>query len=210
MITLIAGTFAYFSPKGVAINPLKMGMSPNRGNNVLDPGVEDSSTKKIQELNVTTGNGGLEIHQEVDELIQEKSKLEDQIKDEQVVLDNTKKQIVDLKAHLDGKNDQDLLKLKYLTKAMEDQQRLLVVHGEQLLTLNDQIKKNRQLQSQQRDMVNLNTQSSLDALEQRNDDLLKRNQDVIANDRQKAQDQQWINQQRQADQMQRIRDLQNR
>jgi ElaB/YqjD/DUF883 family membrane-anchored ribosome-binding protein len=65
------------------------------------------------------------------------------------------------------KGGQDILKLKALASEMQDEQRLLVAHGQQLLVLNDQLTKNRQWIADQVDLSNINNETSLNALQQR-------------------------------------------
>ncbi len=203
ILTLIAGLFAYFIPRQPPMNPLKYAMDFSGFN-----GTEQSNIKKSQQLNITTDKGILKVRQEIDDIIQEQKKIEDMIKDEQQGLQDTDKQVSDLMRQEGANSGQDALRLKALGMEIQDDQRLLVVRGQALINLNNQLTQTRQLLSQQRDVVNINTESSFqslhdhnvslndqssfsfDKVKQQNDDALQRSRDSIDQERQKAQDQQ--------------------
>ncbi len=202
ILALMVGVFAYFSPKQQAISPLKVAM--DNGYNIS----EETNTKKSQQLNITTNAGIVQIQRQVDELSQEQKILMGMIDDDQQVLNNINKEISDITKQGDGKSGIDLLRLKALGLELQNDRRLLVAHGLQLIALKDQLNKKRQMLAEERDLVNINTASSLQSLQQHNsllndqsaiffervkqqsNDFLQRIQDLIDEDRQKVKDQQ--------------------
>ena len=65
-------------------------------------------------------------------------------------------------------NDKDLLSIEALSSDIQNQERLLVQHGQYLLTLNDQLAANRKMVAQKVDISKINTDASLQSIEQRN------------------------------------------
>lgn len=203
IITLIVGAFAYFFPEQQAIRPLKVAMV----NSDYDT-TQESNTKKSQQLNMTTNRGIIQIHRQVDELTQEQKKLIGMVDYDQQVLNNTNQEISEITKQVNGKSAIDVLKLKALGLELQNDQRLLVAHGMQLIALNDRLNKNRQLLAEERDLVNINSESYLQLQQQYNslsndrsaffsdkvrhqsNDFLQHTQDLIDEDRQKVQDQQ--------------------
>jgi len=205
VIVFLAGIFAYFAPA-----PSPKSLIPIK--DVLDEGgfnsLESLNIKKIQELNITTSGGLTEIRNVVDDLAQEQEGLKDVIDSEQKVLTETGKEINEIASKADDKSDIDVLRLKSLSKQMKDDQRLLMVHGQSLIDLNDKLLKTRQKLSEEGDMINANNESLLrlqqqnnnllneqsstifDKVKQENNDTMQRTQDTIDEEREKAMDQQ--------------------
>jgi hypothetical protein len=165
VITLLVGAFAYFAPLQKPVNPVKF-MMDNSGYTQE----ESTNRKRTQQLNMTTSSGLIQIHKQMDDLAVVQNKFLDTIQDQQQVLQNTGKEASDimLLTQQEGeKGDKDILKLKALASEMQDEQRLLVAHGQELLVLNDQLTKSRQWIADQVDLANINNESSLNALQQR-------------------------------------------
>ncbi len=203
MIVLMLGAFAYFFPKQLVLSPLKVVMD-----NSSYETTNQTSIKKSQQLNMTTNAGFVQIHSQADELPQEQKRLMGIIDYDRLLVNNTDKEISDILKKANGKSYMDVLKLKILRMELLNDQQLLGAHGQQLIALNDQLNKNKQLLAGQRDLVNINTESSLQLLGQHNsllkdqsaiffdkvrhqsNDFLKRIQDLVEENRQKVKDQQ--------------------
>jgi len=222
-IMLIAVLYARFHQKQVALNPLT-----SVTENSFDDSATGSNLIKVQQMNVTTIGGIVAFHRRAQDLTREQKKLVDMINSEQQILNNTKKQIADISQQIKEKSGMDILQIKALGAQLQDDQQLLVAHGQALVALNGQLIKNRQLLAEEMDLVNINSQSNLNSSQdhhtslndqsavllekvaQQNNDSLRHAQDLIDEEHQKAQDQQQLSQQRVADQMQRLQDRQNR
>jgi len=201
VITLMIGAFAYFFPKQQATSPWQV-MS-DKGNYGM---MGEDITKKSQQLNITTNAGNIQINRELDDLTRQQKSLEDMIKDEQVVLDSTSKEISDISKKANAKTDLDVFRLKVLGEELQSAKRLLVEHGQQLIALNNEITKKRKLLSEQRDEVNINTDSTLQSLQghdaslndkadllfdnvkDKNNDAMQHAKELMDEARQKAQD----------------------
>jgi hypothetical protein len=174
---------------------------------------EVSDSHQFQRWNTTTNGGVMQVKKEMDELTQKHKKFADMIEEDQQALKNTNKEITDITNQAEGKSGIDILKLKALSLQMQNEQQLLVAHGQELMAINDQINKNRQLFAEQRDLVNINTDASMQALQQHSssdNDLSDKLFDKVDEAHQKAEDQQEMVQQRIADEEQRIQDKQDR
>ncbi len=203
IIALIVGAFAYFLPEQQAVSPFKVVMV-----NGDYETTEQTNTKKSQQLNMTTDRGIVQIHRQIDDLTREQKKLIGMVDYDQQVLNNTNKEISEITKQVNGKSGIDVLKLKALGRQLQNDQRLLVEHGMQLIALNDQLNKNRKLLAEERDLVNINSESYLQLLQEHNsllkdqfaiffdkvtrqsNNFLQHTQDLIEEDRQKVQDQQ--------------------
>ena len=201
VITLMIGAFAYFFPKQQATSPWQV-MSDKSNDGM----VGEDITRKSQQLNIITSAGTIQINREIDVLTRQQKSLEDMIKDEQLVLDSTNKEILDISKKANGKTDLDILKLKVLGEELQSEKRLLVEHGQQLLALNNEITKKRKLLAEQRDEVNINTDSTLQSLQghdaslndkaellfdnvkDKNNDAMQHAKELMDEARQKAQD----------------------
>ena len=201
---LMAGISAYFFPKHQAISPLKV----LTDNSYYDMAEEESNTKGFQQLNMTTNRGIVQIHRRIDDLTQEQKRLMGMISYDQQGLNDINKEIADITKQIDGKSGINFLKFKVLELELKNYQRRLVAHGLQLIALNDQLNKNRQLLAEERGLVNIYSESSLQLLQQHNslhndqssiffdkvtaqsNDFLRHTQDLIDEDRQRVQDQQ--------------------
>ena len=201
VITLMIGAFAYFFPKQQATSPWQV-MSDKRDDGMMGEDI----TKKSQQLNITTNAGNVQINREIDDLTRQQKSLEDMIKDEQVVLDSTSKEISDISKKANAKTNLDILKLKVLGQELQNEKHLLVEHGQQLIALNNEITKKRKLLSEQRDEVNINTDSTLQSLQghdaslndkadllfdnvkDKNNDAMQHAKELMDEARQKAQD----------------------
>jgi len=202
VITLMVGIFTFFSPKQQGLRPL-----PSMADKRNDEMMGETVTKESKQLSMTTNEGVVQISKEVDGLSREKKDLEDVINDEQLALDNINKEIVDISKQADRKSDSDILRLKALGQELQNEKILLVAHGRQLIALSDQLDKKRKLLAQQRDAVNINTDSTLrslkdhdvsandqaavlfDQVKDQNNDAMQHTKDLIDEERQKAQDQ---------------------
>jgi hypothetical protein len=203
VIALIAGGFYYYTPSPKSMVPMK---------DIMDDGgfnsLETLNNKKIEELNITTSRGLTQISEMVDGLAQEQEELKELIDSEKQVLNNTILQISDIakKEKADGRSDADILRLKVLMEQLQNNQRLLVSHGNALVDLNNQLMKNRQWLAEKNDLVNANNESLLrlqqqnnallndqatdifDKVKQGTDDSIQRTQDMIDDERQKTQE----------------------
>jgi hypothetical protein len=169
IITLLAGAFAYFVPKQPPLNPVGFVMDQSGYNSV-----ETLNRKHTQKLSMTTRNGLMQMRKQMDDMAQAQNKFLNMIQDQQQVLENANKDAYDVMLEvqkISGKNDHDILRLKELTSQMQDEQRLLVTNGKDLVALNDQITQGRQRISDQIDFAKVNTETSLSTLQQHYDTL---------------------------------------
>jgi hypothetical protein len=190
VITLLVGVYFYYSPSPKAMVPMADIMDDG-GFNSLDT----LSDKKIQELNITTNGGHTQISKIVDDLVQEQVELKEMIDSEKLVLNSSIQGITDItnKAKADGKSDADILKLKVLGEELQDDQRLLMAHGQTLIELNNQLMKKRQLLAEKNYLLNADKDQSaafFDKVKQENNEVFQHTQDLIDEERQKTQDQQ--------------------
>lgn len=165
IISLLAGYFAYFNPAPKPINPVKFAME-NSGYNSM----ETINRKRSQVINMTTSKGLMQVRRMMDDLSLEQDKFLDTLQDQQQILKDTNKDAHDVLLELQKQGDagrKDVLQLKALTSEMQDEQKLLVTRGHDLILLNDQLTKSRQLMSDQMDLARINTDTSLSTLQQR-------------------------------------------
>jgi hypothetical protein len=203
IFVFITGAYTYLAPPPKAMLPIK---------DVMDDGgfnsLETLNIKKIEELNVSTSGGLTQIRSVVDSLSQQEEGLQDMINSEQQVLIDTSKKIYDITKKADGKSDIDVLRLKSLGLQLQDDQRLLLAHGQSLIDLNNQLIKTRQwlalkselvvtnnetllrLQQQNNALLNVQASNLFDKVKQDNADTMQRAQDSIEEERERRQDQQ--------------------
>ena len=165
IITLLAGALAYFVPKHPIKNPVGFAMDQSGYNSM-----ETLNRKHIQQLSMTTRNGLIQIRKQMDDMAQAQNKFLDTIQDQQQVLESASKDASDIMLEaqkISGKGSNDILRLKEVTSQMQDEQRLLVAHGKDLVAINDQITQSRQWISDQIDLAKINTGASLSTLQQR-------------------------------------------
>ncbi len=214
IITILAGAFVYFSPTQKAINSIKYERSAKDAD-TFDPDETLTRTRDMK-VDMKTNGGTFQILNEIDDLSQEQKEFTDMISEEQEALRNAKYEINTI-ANKAVKNDNDFLKIKALGTQMQNEEELMVANGKQLTAVNDQLKKKRQMLTDQNDLVSMGNRSSLDSLKQHNsmvndkvsmfvDKVSQQNNDAAQHSR----DQQQDIRQHIADQQQRIRDLQNR
>jgi hypothetical protein len=111
----------------------------------------------------------MQIRRQMDDVAQAQNNFLDTLQDQQAVLENARKDANDIMLEakaVPGRNDNDILRLKDLTAQMQDEQRLLVVNGKELIALNDQITQSRQWISDQIDLDKVDTDISLSTLQQ--------------------------------------------
>jgi len=208
IITLIVGVLAYIGPKHLGM-PSSKAVVDDSDNEMTG----DSFTSKAQQWNVSTNGGVVEFNKQMDELTQKHKSLVDMIEGDHAILQNTQKEINDITSRGDGKNTMDVLRLKALGLQMQDEQDLLVAHGQELIDVNNQIGKKRQMLSDQKDLLNMNTASSIQSLQDHDSSVSDKSAtlfDKVDEEEQKAQDQQEQSRQRIEDEQQRIQDQQNR
>ena len=217
ILAVIAGLFAYFAPSQKPINPVQFMMDKSGYTSEVT-----TNTKRTQQLNMSTSRGIMEIRKQMDNLAVEQDKLLDAIKDQEQVLANANKAAANIMLEAQhGGGDKDILRLKALMDQMQDEQHLLVTHGQDLIALKNQLTKSRQWVADQIDLSNINNGNSLRDLQEHNamlkdqssdnfDQVNQHNKDLIADEKQKEEDQKSINQQRIEDQIQRLKDQQNR
>jgi hypothetical protein len=202
IFVFITGAYSYLSPPPKAVLPIK---------DVMDEGGFDSleslNIKKIEELNITTSGGLTQIRSVADSLSQQEEGLEGMINSEQQVLIDTGKKIYDITKKADGKSGIDVLRLKSLGQQLQDDQHLLMAHGQSLIELNNQLIKTRQWLAQKSELIAANNEALLhlqqqnnallndqasalfDKVKQDNNDTMQRTQDSIDEEREKMQDQ---------------------
>lgn len=132
-----------------------------------------TSERKI-ELNVTTIKGIMQIRKQLDDFAIEQNNFQDAIQDQQELLKNTSHSASDimLEAQRTSQtNKYDVLRLKSLAEEMQDRERLLVDRGQSLIALNDELKENREMMAERIEMVKINTESSMRAMQDRYDSL---------------------------------------
>jgi len=165
VIALIAGAFAYFAPLQKPISPVKF-MMDNTGYTTE----ETSNRKRIQKFNMSTNSGLMQVRRQMDDLALGQNKIMDTLQDQQQMLQDTGKNASDIILMTQQgalKGGQDVLHLQALTTEMQDEQRLLVAHGQELMELNNQLTKSRQWIADQIDLSNINNQNSFQMLEER-------------------------------------------
>lgn len=164
-IALIAGAFTYFVPAQKTIDPMKFVME---GSGI--DSVEVHNNTKTQQFNMVTSKGLIKIRSGIDNLALQQNKFLNTIRDQEHLLDNSVKDATDIIWEVKQKaltSNKDILQLQALAAEMQDQQRLLINHGHDLLVLNDQLAANRQWIVDQMDMVSINNESASQELQQR-------------------------------------------
>jgi hypothetical protein len=205
VIMIMVGAFSYFFPKHQGISHFPSQVMTDKSDDEM---TGEPVIKKSRQLNITTNAGFVQIYNQVDDLTREQKGFEDMIADEKSALNNTNKEISDILKQSNGKNDLDVLKLKALGEQLQDEKTLLVAHGQQLIALKDQLDQKRKLLAEQKDAVNLNTDSALQTLQDhnvsnnnqattlfdnvkdQNYDSIQHTKDLIEEERLKAQDSQ--------------------
>lgn len=201
IIMLLAGAFVYLFSKQHTLSPLP---AVTGSSSYETP--EVSTTKASQQLNVTMKGGIVQIHQQIDDLTQEQKKLMGMIDYDQQVLNDTSKEISDITNKVGWESIIDILRVKALELELKSDQRLLTAHGRQLTALNDQLNKKRKLLAEERNFININSESSLQSLQQHNALLNDRSAEIFDKVEQHMDDQR----QKIEDQKQRLQDQQNR
>jgi len=164
IITLLAGAFAYFAPLQKPINPVKFVMD-NSG--YTDK--ESHNRKLTQQLNMRMTNGLVQIRRKMNDFAVEQGRFIDTIQGQQELLNSTGKDASDimlLAKQGAGKASKDVLQLRALASEMQDQQRLLVARGQDLIVLNNQLTRNRQWIADQIDAANISNEDSLRTIQQ--------------------------------------------
>jgi len=165
IITLMAGAFAYYTPTQKTISPLKFLMDYSGYSSVVE-----RNQNRIQKFNISTDKGLMIIRRQMDEIAQKQNRFMEVMRDQQQVLINTAKDATDILLEAQnaaGPGNNDILRLKSLTAQMQDQQRLLLAHGQDLFVLSEQLTKSRQWVAEQVDLAKINTETSLNNLQQR-------------------------------------------
>jgi vacuolar-type H+-ATPase subunit I/STV1 len=141
-LALLAWAFVYFSPSEKAVDPMKSAME--------DSGYTSMDTlnrKRMEQLHILTEKGLTRIRGKIENLAQQQQKFLDAIQDQQQILKNTYQEASNLlmEARQRGQaSDKDLSRLKDLGASIENDQRLLVAQGKDLIALNAQLTLNRQ------------------------------------------------------------------
>jgi len=179
IITLIVGGFAYFAPPKMSLDPMRFMMDRSGYTSEVE-----TNRKKSQRLNMLTNKGLVEIRRQMDDIALKQSKFLDTVRDQQQVLKDASKQAEDimLLAQKQGQaGSKDVLQLQALATEMQDEQRLLIAHGKDMISLNDQLTKGRQWIAEQMDLVNINNDAASRELQERYDQL--KNQAAVFFDR---------------------------
>ena len=164
IMSIIVGIFVYFKPAQNTMDPLRAVMQGS-GYDTL----QVKNDARMQEYNVTTDAGLVKIHRQMDLLATQQSEFIQTVQDQQRILENTDHEIADIMDQLDGKDGKDVLQLKALALQLQDQQRLLVSRGKDLIALNDQVTRNREMIAEQMSMADVNNKSTLSTLSERYD-----------------------------------------
>jgi uncharacterized protein (DUF2164 family) len=165
MMALIAGVYFYYESSPKYISPLKYVMDYS--------GFTDLQTvnrKKTQETNVTTRAGIMQIRKQLDDLAVVQNNVFDTIQDQQQRLKTAGKDASDvlLEAKKEGGvRNKDILQLEALASQIQDERRLSVARGEDLIALNDEITQKRRWISEQIDRTNIYTGTELGLLQKR-------------------------------------------
>lgn len=162
IVALIVGAFSYYTPKH-PVTPFKF-MMENSGLKM----VEVSNRKRIQAFNITNDRGLIKIRGQMQDIALEQNRFLDTLQDQQQLLKNSSKQAADimLDAQLASeKGDKDILQLKALAMEMQNEQRLLVAHGEDLITLGNQLTQSRQWVANQIELAHIGNGTSLPDLQ---------------------------------------------
>jgi len=165
VIALLAGAFAYFAPQQKPINPVQF-MMEKTGYTAE----ETTNHKQTEQLNLTTNQGLINVHKQMDEIAFEQNKFLDSIRDQQQILKSSGKEASDIMLMAQqngGTQGTDILQLKALASEMQDEQRILIAHGQDLIALNDQLTRNRQWIVDQIDAADISNESSLHSFQQR-------------------------------------------
>ncbi len=142
VVTVLAGAFAYFSPPIREINPLKL-MMDGSGYSAI----QTQNQKKIDQIDMVSNSGVVRIRKEMDILSEEQNRLSDMIQNQQQILKDIGNENSNLLLNAQqkgGLGTKDLLQLEALASEMQDKQRLLVAHGQDLIALNNRLTQQRQ------------------------------------------------------------------
>ena len=168
IVALLAGALTYFSPSPKPIRPLHYLME-DTGYDAMDT----SNKKSTQQINMKTDKGIIQMRAEMENISLAQNKFLDTLEDQQQILSNAGKGISDLimETQQEGApdNSRDVLQLKTVVAQMQDEQRLLIANGQQLVGLNAQLTKNRQWVADQINYANIITNDAMRTLQNRND-----------------------------------------
>jgi len=157
-IALLAGIFAYLPGSQRPINPLAF-ISDQSGYT----SVEERNHKRMEQANVITSQGLTQVRRQMQEIAQKQKYFSDMLAQQEQLLNATGKQAAMVLAQAQQaaeKEGKDILGFKDLAMQLQDQQRLLVEHGQDLIALNDQIIRNRDWIHDQMDLVDTNNETT--------------------------------------------------
>lgn len=158
VVALIAGISAYLPHSQKPVNPVAF-ISDQSGYTTT----EERNRKKMEQSNITTNQGLTQVRRQMQEIAEKQKNFSDMLAEEERVLKNTGQQASLILAEAQKqaqKEQQDVLRLKGLGSALQDQQRLLVEHGQDLIALNDEIIRNRDWIHDQMDLIDANNQTT--------------------------------------------------
>ena len=165
LVTLLAGSYINYSSSQKNLNPVKF-MMDNSGYSNL----QTLNLKKTQNINMRTNRGIVQIRRQIDDLALEQNKFLDSIQDQKQILKNANRDaanILQTAQKQGGRGNKDILRLEALSSEIQDEQRLLIARGQNLVFLNDQLTKKRHLIAEQIDLGKINDESSMRMLQQR-------------------------------------------
>jgi hypothetical protein len=166
IMALLAGVYSHFeSSSSKSMNPLGF-LFDKSGYTEM----QTLNRKKAEEVNVTTSAGIMQIRRQIDDLALLQNNFVNTVKDQQQILNGAYKDAsnVIIAAKKIGVAGKDILQLEALASQIQDEQRLSVAHGQQLVVLNDQLTQNRKWIANQIDLANINTDVALHELQNRN------------------------------------------
>jgi len=158
VVALIAGISAYLPGSQKPVNPMVF-ISDQSGYTTT----EERNRKRMEQANITTSQGMIQVRRQMQEIAAKQKNFSDMLVEEERVLKNTGQQASLILAEAQKqapKDQQDILRLKGLGSTLEDQQRLLVEHGQDLIALNDRIIRNRDWIHDQMDLIDTNNQTT--------------------------------------------------
>ena len=163
IITLLAGVFAYLKPP--AQGPMKFVLSA-----VGFTGKENHNRANAQQVSMTVDKGMMKIREQMATLAQQQNSFQDMLKDRQEVLERLGQNASEVMSAVDQaseKSSQDILRLKTLMTDMQDQRRLLVERGQDLMAQNNDLAKSREWIQDQINFADFKKDTTLSMLQDR-------------------------------------------
>jgi len=157
LVALLAGIYACYHPTH-KFNPIEYISDQSGYSNA-----EDTNRKKIEQSNIITTKGLVEVHRQMQVLADNQQRFADMLEQAQRVLKTSGKQATQILGEAQQvaqKEGKDVLGLKDLSLRLQNQQQLLVQNGQNLIAMNNNIIKERDWVQDQLDLVDTNHEST--------------------------------------------------